>query len=198
MTAGQVLEETEKDIPFYRNTGGGVTLSGGEPTLQAAFSQEILKGCRQRSIHTALETCGYVRWDALAKLLPYLDLLYVDIKHMSPGAHKKLTSKSNAPVLRNIASAAARYPAVPMVIRIPVIPGVNDSEDNIGATARFVRLLGTDCKIELLAYHRLGIPNYDALGLKYTMYDIQSPSEDHLRNLDALVRSYGIETLADR
>jgi pyruvate formate lyase activating enzyme len=197
MSVGQVLDEVEKDRAFYRNTGGGVTLSGGEPTVQAAFSLEILKGCKERSIRAAMETCGYARWHTIGELLPYLDLLYVDIKHMSPGTHRRLTSKSNVPVLRNIERIAAICPDVPMIVRVPVIPGVNDSEENIGATAQFVRRLGPDRKIELLPYHRLGVSNYEALGRKYGMHGVQPPSEDRLRTLDALIRSFGIETLTD-
>ncbi len=195
MTVAQVLDEVERDSPFYRNTGGGMTLSGGEPTMQAEFSSAILKGCKERSIHTAMETCGYAKWDTLNEMLPDLDLVYIDIKHMSSTAHKKLTAKSNATILENIRRAAESYPDLSIIVRVPVVPGINDSDENIGETARFVRHLGPGRKIELLPYHRLGIPNYEALSRHYSLPNLQPPAEDRLRALEGLVRSFGAETV---
>jgi pyruvate formate lyase activating enzyme len=193
MTAAQVLDEVEKDSPFYWNTGGGITLSGGEPTMQAAFSSAILKGCRERSINTAMETCGYATWDTLSEMLRDLDILYIDIKHMSSTAHEQLTAKSNVTILENIRRAAASFPDLPITIRIPIVPGINDSDDNIGETAQFVRNLGPGRKIELLPYHRLGIPNYEILNRHYSLPNLQPPTEDRLRTLEGLVRSFGAE-----
>jgi pyruvate formate lyase activating enzyme len=191
-TVAQVLDEVEKDSRFYRNSGGGITLSGGEPTMQPDFSREILKGCRERSTHTTVETCGYAKWDALDDMLHDLDLLYVDVKHMSATVHERLTTKSNVPILENVRRAAASHPEVAMIIRVPVVPGMNDSEENIRETAQFVHQLGTDAKMELLPYHRLGIPNYAVLSRRYQLPDLQPPSEDRLRALVETVRSCGV------
>lgn len=193
MMVEQVLGEVEKDSMFYSNSGGGVTLSGGEPTMQPEFSLEILKGCKRMGIHTAIETCGYVKWDILNDLLRYLDFVYMDIKHMSPEEHKRLTSKKNRLIQANARKVAEKYPDKPFVIRIPVIPGCNDSVENIAATAQFVCQLEGTHRIELLPYHRLGVPKYEALAKDYALSDLQSLSEDRMNTLVALVESYGIE-----
>jgi pyruvate formate lyase activating enzyme len=193
MIVEQVLEEVEKDIMFYSNSAGGVTLSGGEPTMQPEFSLEILKGCKRMGIHTAIETCGYVEWDILDEMLRYLDFVYMDIKHMSPEEHKRLTSKKNSLILANARKVAEKYPDKPFVIRIPVIPGCNDSDENIAGTAQFVGKLEGTHRIELLPYHRLGVPKYGALSKDYALSDLQSLSEDRMNALVALVESYGIE-----
>jgi pyruvate formate lyase activating enzyme len=194
MTVGQVLEEIEKDTLFYSNSGGGITLSGGEPTMQPEFSLGILKRCKERGIHTAIETCGYVKWDILDEILKYLDLVYMDIKHMSPVSHEKLTTKGNRLILRNIRTVTMKYPGKSLVIRIPVIPGYNDSDENIGSTAQFVRQLEGDYKIELLPYHKLGVPKYRALSKDYSLPSLESPSEEHLHALQELAKSHGLQT----
>ena len=193
MTVEQVLEEVEKDSMFYANSGGGITLSGGEPTMQPEFALEILKGCKRMGFHTAIETCGYIKWDILDEMLRYLDLVYLDIKHMSPEEHEKLTSRKNNLIQANARKLAEKYPDKPFIIRIPVIPECNDSDENIAATAQFVsRLKGTH-RIELLPYHRLGIHKYEALSKEYTLSDLQTLSDDRMNALAALVESYGIE-----
>jgi len=194
MTVEQVLEEVEKDTLFYSNSGGGITLSGGEPTMQPEFSLGILKACKDRGIHTAIETCGYVKWNILDEILKYLDLVYMDIKHMSPVRHKKLTTKRNRLILENARRTTTKYPTKPLIIRIPVIPGYNDSDENIASTAQFVRQLEGDYKIELLPYHKLGVPKYRALFKDYPLPGLEPPSEDHLRALAELVKSYGVQT----
>jgi pyruvate formate lyase activating enzyme len=192
MTVEQVVEEVEKDSIFYSNSGGGITLSGGEPTMQPEFSLGILKACNYRGIHTVMETCGYVKWDILDEMLKHLDMVYMDIKHMSPLEHKKLTSKSNRLILENARRIAASYPDKPLIIRIPIIPGYNDSVENIASTAKFVHDLTGNGKIELLPYHKLGLPKYQALMKDYPLPDLESPSEVHLHALEELVKSHGV------
>jgi glycyl-radical enzyme activating protein len=193
MTVEQVLEEVEKDNIFYANSGGGITLSGGEPTIQPEFALEIFKGCKRIGIHTAIETCGYVKWDIFDEMLRYIDLVYMDIKHMSPEEHKRLTSKKNNLIQANARKLAEKYPDKPFIIRIPVIPGYNDSDENIAATAQFVSQLKGTHRIELLPYHRLGIHKYEALSREYALSDLQTLPEDRMNALAALVESYGIE-----
>ena len=193
MTVEQVLEEIEKDSMFYANSGGGITLSGGEPTMQPEFALEILKGSKKMGIHTAIETCGYVKWDIFDGMLRYLDLVYMDIKHMSPEEHKKLTSRKNSLIQANARKLAEKYPDKPFIIRIPVIPGCNDSDENITATAQFVSQLKGIHRIELLPYHRYGIHKYEALAKEYTLYHLQALPEERMSALATLVESFGIE-----
>ena len=192
MTVEEVVEEVEKDTLFYANSSGGVTLSGGEPAMQPEFSLGILKACKERGIHTAIETCAYVKWSILDELLKYLDLVYIDIKHMSPEEHEKLTGKGNELILENTRRVATKYPDKPLIIRIPVIPGYNDSDENITDIVQFVRQLNGDHKIELLPYHKLGVSQYRVLSRDYPLPDLEPPPEERMRALEKLVESYGI------
>ena len=135
----ELYQDVNKDSPFYRRSNGGVTVGGGEPTMQIEFVTAFLKRCKQTYIHTAIETCGYVKWDNMENLLKYVDLVYIDIKHMDPKVHKEITGVSNELILENAKKISA---IKSMIIRIPVIPGCNDSDDNIAVTARFAFDLG--------------------------------------------------------
>jgi len=190
MTVEELFQEVDKDSPFYRRSNGGVTVGGGEPTMQHEFVTKFLKKCQQHYIHTAIETCGYVKWEHLEKLLEHLDLVYFDIKHINALMHKKLTGVSNELILENARKASAMCP---MIVRIPTVPGYNDSDDNILATARFAAELGENLKrIELLPYHKFGTQTYSRLGREYTLKDVEPPSDDHMKRLKEMVESCGV------
>jgi len=186
----ELFREVNKDSPFYRRSNGGVTVGGGEPTMQFDFVTAFLKRCKQHYIHTAIETCGYVKWEHLEKLLEYVDLVHFDIKHMDALVHRELTGVSNELILEN----ARRVSTIrPTIIRIPVVPGCNDSDDNISATARFATELGENLKrIELLPYHKFGTQTYGRLGRKYELIDIEPPSDDHMKRLKEIIESCGV------
>jgi len=192
VTVEEVLLEIEKDSAFYHNSGGGITLSGGEPTFQPEFATGILKGSLDRGFHTAIGTCGYVKWEILDKLLPLLDLLYVDIKHMSSEKHRDLTGKSNDLILMNLKRIETNYPNLPLIVRIPIIPGVNDDDDNIIKTAKFAGRLKQVKRIEILPYHRYGISMYSALFRDYSLVKVKVPSEEHLSELVNIIHSYHV------
>jgi pyruvate formate lyase activating enzyme len=190
MTVAELFMEVEKDSPFYWRSKGGVTVGGGEPTMQHAFVAEFLKKCRQHYIHTAIETCGYAEWEHLEKLLEHLDLVYMDIKHMDPRAHKTLTGVSNERILENARRASALRP---MIVRIPVVPGHNDSHENLSATARFAAELGENLlRIDLLPYHKFGKQTYSRLGRKYELEDVEPPDDAHMQRLKMIVESCGV------
>ena len=191
MTFEELFQDVNKDSPFYRRSNGGVTVGGGEPTMQLDFVTEFLKRCKQSYINTAIETCGYVKWDNMEKLLKYVDLVYIDIKHMDPIIHKELTGVSNELILENAKKISA---IKPMIVRIPVIPGRNDSDDNISATARFAFDLGENLKrIDLLPYHKFGTQTYGRLGMEYKLTDVEPPGDDHMIKLKEIVESYGVK-----
>ena len=192
MTVEQVMAEIEKDTVFYWNSGGGVTLSGGEPTMQPKFALAILKTCKERGIHTAIETCGYVEWDVLDEMLKYLDFVYFDIKHILSIEHEKLTGRKNDLVLENCRKIISNYPQILLVMRIPVIPGYNDSEENIVNTARFACQLKGVMRLELLPYHKFGVHMYDALLRDYSLAEVKTPSAERMCELENLVRSCGV------
>jgi pyruvate formate lyase activating enzyme len=191
VTIDEVLEEVEKDRLFYRNSCGGVTVGGGEPTMQYEFVASLLQKCQQRNIHTVMETCCYAKWDHMKRILEHLDLVYCDIKHMDPIEHMKLAGVSNRLILQNV-KRVAKY-MTSMIIRIPIIPGYNDSEKNIAHIAKFVASLGSVNKIELLPYHRLGEHKYEWLGREYLLKNLQPPTQEHMEKLERIVREYGLD-----
>lgn len=195
MTVKEVLDEVLKDALFYRNSGGGVTIGGGEPTMQHEFTCELLKQCKEKVLHTAIETCGYAEWERLEKILKYVDLVFYDIKHMDPVKHKKFTGVSNKLILENAKKILA-CKEIPAVIRVPVIPEYNDSEENIDATARFVSRSGGKM-IELLPYHELGVHKYKQYGLKYRMKDVQPPTSKRIEKLKEIVKSYRLNEMSN-
>lgn len=193
MTVKQIIDEVEKDSMFYWNSGGGVTLSGGEPTLQPKFTMDILKACKQKGFHTAIETSGYVDWNVLKELLEYLDLVYVDIKHSLSLEHERLTGKRNELILENCNKMLEYFPDIQVIIRIPVIPGYNDFNQNIKSTAEFVYKMEKVARLELLPYHKFGIHMYRILLRDYPLSDVESPDEERMHELKELAESCGVK-----
>lgn len=170
-----LLADIPRDRAVYAQTGGGVTVSGGEPLLQPEPLAELLAACKERGIHTAVETAGNIPPDHLAAVLPHVDLFLWDFKALSPDLHRRGTGADNALILANLESLFAHFPG-PIWIRIPVIPGFNDSEDELRNIAR--RLSGHRIeRIELLPYHDIALSKYHALGLEYPMAATPPPKE---------------------
>ncbi len=194
MTVDDVWKEVASDISYYLRSGGGVTISGGEPTSQPEFILELLKKCKERGLHTALDTCGYVDWKTLERILDYVDLVLYDIKHMDPAKHKMYTGVSNELILKNahlVSSLHDKHDKGEMVIRFPIIKGCNDSEENIEDTARFVTKIGVG-KIDLLPYHKFGMGKYEKLGRKYELEEVSSQSDEELLQIEGVFSSYGL------
>jgi pyruvate formate lyase activating enzyme len=191
MTVEEVLQEVIRDKQFYQNSGGGVTASGGEALSQADFVAELFKQCQDAYIHTCLDTCGYADTDAWQKVLPHTDLILYDLKLIDPVAHKKFTGKSNHNILQNLEMVAGS--GVPVIIRIPLIPTINSSVENITATAKYVAGLKTIKEINLLPYHRFGMGKYTMLDRKYKLPELSPLESLQLEELTAIVESFGIE-----
>ena len=191
LTPEDLFRQVERDSAFYRRSGGGVTVGGGEPAVQHEFLAEFLRLCKKQYIHTALETCASVPWERMERLLEGLDLVYIDIKHMDAEEHKRLTGVSNKRILENAKRTAERRP---VIIRVPVVPGLNDSDENILATARFAAELGDNVqRIELLPYHKLGIEMYRRLGREYSLGNGETPDEERMQRLKEIAESCGID-----
>ncbi len=186
----ELMEEIKKDTVFYDNSGGGVTLTGGEPTAQIGFALELLETCHKNHIHTAIETCGYVEWAELEVLLPHTDLILFDLKQMNPIKHQNLTGVANDKILKNIEKLSRGRHT--MIIRIPLIPGYNDDEENIHATARFLKNLPYAPDVEFLPYHELGIDKYRALARKYSLNSIRPLAREEMEKIGLVFESYGI------
>ncbi len=190
MTVNELLQQIETDSAFYRRSGGGVTIGGGEPATQHEFVTAFLKACKQRYIHTAIETCGHVKWEFLNALLTYVDLVYLDIKHMDAVAHRNLTGVSNELILENAGRISAMRA---VIIRIPVVPAYTDSDDNISATAQFASALGDNLQaVELLPYHTFGVQTYAELGREYKLKEVEPPDSEHMKKLKEIVESCGV------
>jgi pyruvate formate lyase activating enzyme len=192
-TVDDMLHEIEKDEVFYYRSGGGVTVSGGEPMAQPEFTGAILQACAQRGIHTALETSAYGSWDQLARLVDSLDLIYVDIKHMDDAIHRRVTGVGNCLVLENLRKLMQNCNRPAVIVRVPVIPGINDAEQNLQRTADFVRELGSIERLELLPFHRYGLHSYKATGRICGLAAVPAPSDDRMQQLATLAGSSGIQ-----
>lgn len=168
-TVPEVLDLVEQDALFYSRSGGGLTVSGGEPFAQPDFLLHLLREARHRGLDTALESCGYAPEATFLSAMPHVSYLMVDIKHMDDETHRNLTGVSNATILGNLEALRRNFPRLPLKIRTPVIPGLNDTEENLLATRRFA--LGLDAEYELLEYHRLGVSKYASLGRDYPLGD---------------------------
>ena len=178
MTADEVFREIEKDALFYKHSGGGFTLSGGEPLLHGEFCIELIDMCKKNGIHGAIETAGYGDTDVLLEIVKNLDLTFFDLKHMDDEEHKKLTGVSNISILDNL--KAIQGSAKEIIIRTPLVPGCNDSAENIEQTADFLKTLSNVAVWELLPYHRLGEHKYAQLDRQYELNGTEKPDNDAL------------------
>jgi pyruvate formate lyase activating enzyme len=162
VTVDEILNEVRRDAPFYGQSGGGLTLSGGEPLSQPAFAEALLRGAREAGLHTAVETCGHAGWDAVERVARWTDLFLYDVKLLDDEAHRRFTGAGNAVILSNLVRLSAAGHAI--VARLPLVPGVNDGEANLRATAAFLREHTTVRELHLLPFHRLGQDKAARLG----------------------------------
>jgi pyruvate formate lyase activating enzyme len=171
LTVDQVLDVVRRDAVYYENSGGGVTFSGGEPTAQPRFLAACAQGCREEGIHTALDTCGFVEWTVLNTVLPHIDLVLFDLKHMDSQKHEQLTGVKNDLILENL--QRTDQGAKPIWIRIPLIPGYNDSKENLGRIAEMVRRLTAVEKISILPYNSAAGAKYRLIGRDYGLEGLE-------------------------
>ncbi|MBR2466610.1 MAG: glycyl-radical enzyme activating protein [Clostridia bacterium] len=190
VTVEQIMPEILADLPYYRRSGGGVTISGGEVLCQTDFAAELLRECKECGIHTAIETAASLPFEKFEKILPYLDLCLMDIKHMDPEKHREYTGRDNALILENARRLSES--GVELIIRTPVIPTFNDTREDIKAISDFARSLKGVKEHHLLPYHRLGSDKYAGLGRNYSMKDILPPSDEKMRYLLSVAEESGL------
>jgi len=187
MTARDVLTEVLKDESMYRNTGGGMTISGGECLLQPDFTAAILRGAQESGIHTAIETAGNVPWEYMEKVLQYVDLMLHDNKQMNPERHKKWMGVDNKRLLENFRKAYETFPNKEFITRTPTIPGINADEEHIRAVLAFIKPYKNVVDYELLPYHRYGTGKYEFLGKVYELKDYDPPTPELLAHLRGII-----------
>jgi len=180
MTDSQVFDEISKDEVFFFHSGGGVTISGGECLCQPDFVISVLKKCRIRGIFTAIETSLSVSWEIIENVLPFIDNLYVDIKHLDTRMHKKFVGVNNKLILSNLEKLDRSELPFDLHIRIPLIPGVNDDDASLLALIPVMKSLKRLTDIEILPYHRLGVGTYAQLGKDYKFEGLQPPTEEYI------------------
>lgn len=193
VTVAEVMETVEKDRPYYRRTRGGLTLSGGESLCQPEFATALLRAAKENGINTAMESMGCAKWEVIEGVLPYLDQYLLDIKHCNPDKHREFTGRSNELMLENAKKIAASH-MTELSIRVPVIPGFNDTQEEIRDIAAYTRALGNVKRLHLLPYHRLGQDKYAGLGREYLMGDVKPPANEKMQELlTAAEQTAGIE-----
>ena len=181
MTAAEVMAEVERDLTFYDQSGGGVTFSGGEPLAQPEFLGVLLDACRRAGIHTAVDTCGYAPWSVLDAIHDEVDLFLYDLKLMDDQAHRRLTGVSNQTILQNLRGLSESGAAI--ILRVPVIPGINDSPDNVRALAAFAAALPHLQGIDLLPYHPTAVDKYARMNRAYGLQGTQPPDAQDLAEI---------------
>lgn len=191
MSVDQVLDEVEKDRIFYEQSGGGVTLSGGDPAVQPAFAEALLDGCRDRGLRTAVDTAGFSQNGALERLASKTDLVLFDLKVMDDARHREWTGGSNAAILANLERLAGGRAEV--WARIPLVRGVNDDDANVGRTIDLLASLGTVKRVGLLPYHSGGLEKARRIGKESCFRRFETPSEERLAAIEAAFRGAGFE-----
>ncbi len=197
MTVGEVMKEVVKDRQFYENTGGGVTLSGGEPLVQSEFCVELLRACAAEKIHTAIETCGMAKAEDVKKCLSCLDFIMYDYKHIDSNIHKKYTGCGNEHITENLLMINRCIKTQTLVVRIPFIPGFNGSYDTVHKMLHFLSGLKKISWVEILPYHRLGKLKYDGLGIPYQLDDVEPVKKEDLGQYIAVGKELGLDVRID-
>jgi pyruvate formate lyase activating enzyme len=191
VTVDQVLDAAERDRPFYEESGGGVTFSGGEPFLQAEFLLACLEGARRRGLHTAVDTCGYAPRETVLRAAAWTDLFLYDVKVVDPARHEAETGVPLAPILENLRALDAAGAAI--WLRTPLVPGVNDSAEDLDALGRLAASLGRTRRIHLLPYHPLASEKYRGMGRPYALEGVARPSPERVEEAARRLRLYDLE-----
>ncbi len=190
VTVEEVLDKVLQDMPYYRRSGGGMTLSGGESLMQPDFAAALLRGAKESGLNTAMESTGFAPFETIQKLLPWLDLYLMDIKHIDSAKHKAFTGQPNELILENAKKIAAH--AKELIIRVPVIPTFNDTVEEIRRIAQFAAELPGVRQLHLLPYHRLGQDKYQRLGREYTLAGLEPPTQEKMETLLEVAQMSGL------
>lgn len=184
----ELLDEVLRDMPFYKNSGGGVTISGGEPMAQIGFTARLLNAFREEGLHTALDTSGYARWSDISRILPLVDLFLWDIKHLDNEQHKRFTSLGNRLILENLERAAK---TARIWLRLPLIAEFNDSVEYIKGVAILGKRIGAE-KISLLPYHKGGESKIEQIGRSYPFSEAKTPTDEQINILKEIIEMEGV------
>jgi pyruvate formate lyase activating enzyme len=193
MTIQEVMADIEREIPFYDESHGGVTFSGGEPLMQPGFLSALLKSCRKQEIHTVVDTSGFANWKVFEHIRGDVDLFLYDLKHMDSIRHREVTGVPNEVILENLRRLNAV--GAKCLVRIPLIPGINDDEENLIESGKFLASLSHIQSVELMGYHNIAQAKYEALGREYMLVGTKPPAEAELHHAAEMLRSYGLNVV---
>jgi pyruvate formate lyase activating enzyme len=190
MTVAEVMKEIERDVPFFDQSKGGVTFSGGEPLMQRKFLVEVLRACRAHDIHTVVDTSGFASWEVIESLRGDVNLFLYDLKSMDDERHRQYTGVSNRLILENLRrlDEAGAY----CVVRVPLIPGVNDDEENLRASGKFLSGLKHLIAVDLMGYHEIARGKYEALGMEYRLPEMKAPSAEKMQLAAKMLEDFGL------
>ena len=185
-----VVAEVERDAPFYEESGGGVTLSGGEPLAQAEFVRGLLAALKHKGLHTTLDTCGYAEWDTIDRLRRHVDLFLYDLKLMDDLRHRELAGVSNADIIRNLRELSRLGHDI--ILRLPIIPGVNEDDESIREIGAFAASLPRLISVDVLPYHHIGEEKYRRLGRPYALEGLAPPSAERTAQIAGILAGFGL------
>lgn len=187
MTVEDVCKAVDNQTGVWR-ANGGITISGGEPLMQADFVAKVLEKLKKQGMNTALETSGYASWDSLEKVAKWCDTIHYDIKVMDREKHKELTGVYNDIILENLIKLRKNFPKINIIVRTPVIPGLNDSDENLIDTVKYLKEIGGVNDYELLPYHAYGSAKYQQIQMEYQLQDITAPNKEEVKKLNDKLR----------
>jgi pyruvate formate lyase activating enzyme len=190
ITVEEVMADVEQYRSFYESSGGGITVSGGEPLLQPAFVAALFAACHKAKIHTTVDTAGFYRQEALDAVLAHTDHVLFSLKAVDTKIHQYLTKADNKEILENLQYIAKRKP---ISLRYVVVPGINDTEKEISALATLLKKIGGEVKVELLGYHTMGVYKWKELGMEYKLSDLKPASKEDVQKVRVALENAGIE-----
>jgi pyruvate formate lyase activating enzyme len=193
MTVREVMEDIEREVPFYDESHGGATFSGGEPLMQPAFLSALLKACRAQEIHTVVDTSGFANWKVFEQIREDVDLFLYDVKHMDRTRHRAVTGVPNDVILENLRRLNAA--GSKCIVRIPLIPGINDDEKNLVETGAFLASLPHIQSVEVMGYHDIAQAKYEALGREYALTGTKPPTESAMHHVTEILKSYQLDII---
>ncbi|MBT6604727.1 glycyl-radical enzyme activating protein [Candidatus Bathyarchaeota archaeon] len=193
VSVDEVMEAVLKDKVFFENSKGGMTISGGEPLSQPEFTVEVFRRAKENGIHTSLDTSGYAAWSVIEKVIEHVDLVLYDIKQMDSERHKEYTGVSNELIIENLKKIDTKD--IPIWVRIPTIPGLNDDEDNFRKIGELLSLLKHLERVDILRYHKLAESKYEHTGQDYRLKGMNTPEKDEVEHLKDILEGYGLSNV---
>jgi pyruvate formate lyase activating enzyme len=193
ITVDQLMHEIIRDTPFYDQSGGGVTFTGGEPVFQTEFLFDALKACKRLAFHTAVDTSGHASWEAFERIHPLVDLYLFDLKLMEESRHRRYTSVSNQLILQNLSRLSIE--GAHIQVRIPLIPGINDDRENICQSAEFLSSLPCLDAVQLMPYHEIGLAKFKSLGMDYKLINTRPAAREEIEAIESILIDYHLPVI---